>query len=339
MDITQLKNTLDSEIKNLKTEADCSAFHQRYLGKNGQLTTLLVGLKDLPKDDRGRIGAELNYIKREAEVRLQTAQTQIKQAAIDAKLMGDALIDITVPRVGGGKGGLHPITRIRREVEEVFSGMGFIVEDGPEIASEYENFTSLNVPEHHPARDIQDTFYLSNGMVLRPHTSAMQNTLLKKYGPTFSAVIPGRTYRNENLDATHEAAFFQVEGMMVGRDISVSNLVYFLKQALTAVLGKDIDVRLSPDYFPFTEPSFGVAVSCIFCDGGCSVCKRSGWIEFCGAGMIHPNVLKMGGVDPDMYQGFAFGFGLTRLVMLKYGIEDIRLFNSGNLDFLEEVNK
>jgi phenylalanyl-tRNA synthetase alpha chain len=185
---------------------------------------------------------------------------------------------------------------------------------------------------------MQDTFWLSNGQVLKTHTSASQNRLLKKYGPEFRAIFPGRCFRNEAVDASHENTFFQVEGLMVGENVSVANLIYFMKQALTAVFQKDINVRLRPGFFAFVEPGFELDASCMFCGGsGCSICKHTGWIEFCGCGMIHPNVLLMGGVDPTKYQGFAFGFGLTRLAMMKYGINEIRHFNSGNLEFLRSI--
>jgi phenylalanyl-tRNA synthetase alpha chain len=181
---------------------------------------------------------------------------------------------------------------------------------------------------------MQDTFWLENGLLLKTHTSASQNWLLKKYGPVFRAIFPGRCFRNEAIDASHENTFFQVEGMMVGKDISIANLIYFMRAALAAVFKKDIKIRLRPGFFSFTEPSFELDASCMFCESGCSVCKKSGWVEFCGCGMIHPNVLKMGNIDPTKYQGFAFGFGLTRLAMLKYGVDDVRVFNSGSLEQL-----
>ena len=286
--------------------------------------------------DKARL-QQLNELKKQAEKEFFLKQREAQEREMLEKLKTDKLIDITIPDVNKKQGSLHPITLITREVEEVFAGMGFIIEDGPEIATEYENFESVNVPKNHPARDMQDTFWLENGKALRTHTSMWQNHMMKKYGPEFKAICPGRCFRNEATDASHENTFFQCEGMMVGKDISIANLVYFMKEMTSAVLKKDLNVRLRPGYFPFVEPGFEMDVSCMFCDAkGCSVCKQGGWIELFPCGMIHPKVLEMGGIDSQKYQGFAFGFGLTRLAMMRYGIEDIRLFNSGNLEFLKK---
>ena len=295
----------------------------------------MQNLRNIEPAKRGSEGARLNKLKTELEDKLQTFYRDREERELNAKLERDPLIDITIPDINAKHGGLHPISIIMNEVEDVFSQMGFIIEDGPEIATEFECFDSLNCPKSHPARDMQDTFWLSDGRVLRTQTSAHQNYMLKKYGPEFRAICPGRTYRNENVDATHDTTFFQVEGMMVGSDVSIANLIYFMREALTAVFKKDIKVRLRPGYFPFVEPGFELDASCPFCENGCPICKGNKWIEFCGCGMIHPKVLEMGGVDPKKYTGFAFGFGLTRLAMMRYGISDIRLFNSGNLEFLQ----
>jgi len=323
-------------LSQIKTEEDCAAFFLKYLSKSGEITKLMASLRDVNPTERASVGAMYNTFKRDTEEKFFKLQNKIKEQAQREKMMSDPLIDITIPKLGAvATGGLHPITIITREVEEVFAGMGFIIEEGPEIATEYQNFESVNIPKNHPARDMQDTFWLSDGRVLRTHTSMWQNQMMKKYGPTFRAICPGRCFRNENLDATHDTTFFQVEGMMVGEDISISNLIYFMKKVLSAVFKKDINVRLRPSYYPFVEPGFDLDASCIFCGGvGCPICKHTGWVEFCGCGMIHPNVLKEGGIDHTKYQGFAFGFGLTRLAMMRWGIKDIRLFNSGNLEFL-----
>ncbi|MDR0461734.1 MAG: phenylalanine--tRNA ligase subunit alpha [Christensenellaceae bacterium] len=340
---------MEKELKALKTLADCQAFHAKYLGKSGEITKQLQGLKDIEPSKRATRGAELNILRRETEEKLFKIQHDIEAAEANAKLMNDPLIDVTNPLTytarpsgpGVTPGGLHPITQVIREVEEIFAGMGFIIEDGPEIATEYECFDALNCPQEHPARDMQDTFWLSDGRCLRTQTSAWQNHMMKKYGPEFRAICPGRVFRNEALDARHENTFFQCEGMMIGKDISIANLIYFMKAALTAVFKKDINIRLRPGYFPFVEPGFELDASCVFCKSGehCPVCKSSGWVEFCGCGMIHPNVLREGGIDPTKYQGFAFGFGITRLAMLKYDLNDCRWFNSGNLEFLQGGTK
>ena len=223
--------------------------------------------------------------------------------------------------------------------------MGFIIEDGLEIQTEYNNFEAVNIPKNHPARDMQDTYYLENGQLLKTHTSAAQNTIMRKYGApnpgeTLKVLFPGRCFRNENIDACHENTFFQLEGMMIGEDISISNLIYFMKVLLTEVFERDVKVRLRPGFFPFVEPGFELDINCAICGGsGCPTCKQSGWLELLPCGMIHPNVLKMGGIDPEKYTGFAFGLGLTRLAMMKYNIKDIRLFNSGNLKQLRQFVK
>ena len=245
-------------------------------------------------------------------------------------------IDFTLP-VKTNTGSLHPRTIILKELEDVFVSMGFVVEDGFEVETEYNNFDAVNVPANHPARDMQDTFWLDNGQVLKTHTSAAQNRILKKYGPHCRAIFPGRCFRNESLDAGHENTFFQMEGIVVDKVVSVANLIYFMKQMLKGVFKKDVNVRLRPGFFPFTEPSFELDASCTFCGGkGCASCGGSGWIELCPCGMIHPNVLKNAGIDPESYSGFAFGLGLDRLVMLKSGLNDIRHLNAGNINLLKQ---
>lgn len=337
MDLSKIKTQIDAALATIKTEADCQTFHAQFLGKSGQLTALMATLRDMTPEQRTVAGAELNTLKRETETRMYKLQNEIREREINEKLMQAKLVDITIPDLNRETGSLHPITRVMNEVVEVFQSMGFIIESGNEIVTDYECFESVNIPKNHPARDMQDTFWLSDGKVLRTHTSSTQNRLLRTYGPEFSAIVPGRCYRNENIDASHDMAFFQVEGMMVGKEISVSNLIYFMRTMLTAVFKKDIKVRLRPGFFPFTEPSFELDASCMFCADGCSVCKGTKWVEFCGCGMIHPNVLKMGGIDLAKYQGYAFGFGLTRLAMLKYGLDDIRALNGGDINTLRSI--
>ena len=237
------------------------------------------------------------------------------------------------------RGSYHPITLVQRQCEKIFKSMGFNVEDYSEIVTDYECFEALNIPKFHPARDMQDTYYLDNGQLLKTHTSAAQNAIYKKYrqaliekGEPIKAVFPGRCFRNESTDACHENTFFQMEGVMVDKDISISNLIFFMKTMLSEVFQKDIKVRLRPGFFPFVEPGFELDISCLICGGdGCPSCKHSGWLELCPCGMIHPEVLKAGGIDPEEYTGFAFGLGLTRLAMMKYGVKDIRDLNGGSL--------
>ncbi len=329
-----------NELAKIKDENALTAFHKKYLSKTGELTAQLQNLKNLPADQRATEGNRINELKRNVEREFFRKQTALREQAINDQLRADPLVDITIPAINVPQGSLHPITYLIRRVTEICRSMGFLVVDGNEVVTEYENFDAVNVPADHPARDMQDTFWLTNGKLLKTQTSAMQNEILRKHGPVVSAIFPGRCYRNEATDASHEFAFFQCEGMMVGENISIANLIYVMKKILSGVYGKDIDVRLRPGYFPFVEPGFELDASCPFCEGkGCSVCKHSGWIEFCGCGMIHQNVLRQANVDPERYQGFAFGFGLTRMAMMQYAISDIRLLNSGNLEFLRGIKR
>lgn len=329
-----------NELAKIKDENALTAFHKKYLSKTGELTAQLQNLKNLPADQRATEGNRINELKRNVEREFFRKQTALREQAINDQLRADPLVDITIPAINVPQGSLHPITYLIRRVTEICRSMGFLVVDGNEVVTEYENFDAVNVPADHPARDMQDTFWLTNGKLLKTQTSAMQNEILRKHGPVVSAIFPGRCYRNEATDASHEFAFFQCEGMMVGENISIANLIYVMKKILSGVYGKDIDVRLRPGYFPFVEPGFELDASCPFCEGkGCSVCKHSGWIEFCGCGMIHQNVLRQANVDPERYQGFAFGFGLTRMAMMQYAINDIRLLNSGNLEFLRGIKR
>ncbi|MDR1917594.1 MAG: phenylalanine--tRNA ligase subunit alpha [Christensenellaceae bacterium] len=344
MNTNELVTEIEQELQKIKTMDELSAFHREYLSKTGKITMALVGLRDIEPAKRGEVGARLNELKRDTEMRFFKLQKQIADAETDKKLQNDNLIDITIPTINEREGSLHPITAVTRKLVSVCSSMGFHIADGAEVVTEYENFDSVNVPDDHPARDTQDTFWLNNGQLLKTQTSASQNAILKKYkhelqnGGVLSAIFPGRCYRNEATDASHEYAFFQCEGLMVGEDISIANLIYVIKELLEALFDQQIEVRLRPGFFPFTEPGFELDASCPFCGGkGCPSCKNGGWLEIVPCGMIHENVLKMAGIDPTKYQGFAFGFGLTRLAMMKFGVSDIRLFNSCNLEFLKGV--
>ena len=236
-------------------------------------------------------------------------------------------------------GSYHPITLVQRELEEIFASMGFTIEDYREVVTDYNCFEALNIPKHHPARDMQDTYYLDNGQLLKTHTSAAQNTIMKKYGAPLRAIFPGRCFRNESTDASHENTFFQMEGIMIDKDISISNLIYFMKTMLSKVFKQDVQVRLRPGFFPFVEPGFELDISCHICGGkGCSVCKQVGWIEIMPGGTPHPNVLRAAGLDPDEYTGFYVNIGLDRLVMMRYGVDDVRLFHSADLRFLKQFH-
>ncbi|MBU1131123.1 phenylalanine--tRNA ligase subunit alpha [Patescibacteria group bacterium] len=334
--LTKLKDQAVKEFKKSNVLDDLKKLQTKYLGRKGELTKVLRQVKDLAEAERPKIGQYANQIKGELEVLIKDIEYELKQKSGAQK---EELIDVTLPGTKYQQGHLHPNTIVQRQLEEVFKNMGFMVLEGPELESEYYNFEALNIPPSHPARDIQDTFYIKNkpGLLMRAHTSNQQVRAIEKYGVPLRAVFPGRVFRNEATDASHETTFYQLEGLMIDKDISVTHLIASMKAMLKGILKKDVEVRLRPGYFPFVEPGFEVDVSCLICGGqGCSVCKQTGWVEMVGSGLVHPNVIKAGGLDSKEWSGFAFGLGLTRLVMLKYGIDDIRLLQSGDLRFLNQ---
>lgn len=335
-EISKLTNEFKSKLDGVKSTGECESLRVEFLGKSGKLTALFRLMKEVPADQKQVVGKMLNTARVNIETALGAVESSLAEQELNEKINSTKKIDITLP-VGECTGSLHPRTIIQKEIEDVFVSMGFIVEDGNEVETEYNNFTAVNVPENHPARDMQDTFWLDNGEVLKTHTSAAQNRILRKYPLPIRAIFPGRCFRNEDLDAGHENTFFQLEGVIVDKDVSVGNLIYFMKEMLSKIFKKEVEVRLRPGFFPFTEPSFEMDVRCPFCDGkGCPTCKNGGWIELCPCGMIHPQVLRNGGIDPDKYSGCAFGLGLDRMVMLSLGINDIRELNSGNLKLLKQ---
>ena len=341
--ILSLKEKFVSELDKIDNLADIESIRVSYLGKKGSVTDLLKGMKELSNDERKAFGQKVNELKGLVNEKITEKTNELKEKEIQKEIELMPEFDLSMPPVMD-RGSYHPITLVQRECERIFKSMGFTVEDYSEIVTDYECFESLNIPKHHPARDMQDTYYLTNGQLLKSQTSAAQNAIYKKYkdalvndGVPIKAIFPGRCFRNEATDACHENTFFQMEGVMVDKNISISNLIYFMKTMLSEVFQKDIKVRLRPGFFPFVEPGFELDISCVICGGeGCPSCKHSGWLELCPCGMIHPEVLKAGGIDPDEYTGFAFGLGLTRLVMMKYGIKDIRDLNSGNLKTLSQ---
>lgn len=341
--ILKLKEKFLSELEKIDNLADIENIRVSYLGKKGSVTDLLKGMKELSNDERKVFGQNVNELKGLVNEKITEKTQELKEKEIQKEIELMPEFDLSMPPVMD-RGSYHPITLVQRECERIFKSMGFTVEDYSEIVTDYECFESLNIPKHHPARDMQDTYYLTNGQLLKSQTSAAQNAIYKKYrdalvndGVPIKAIFPGRCFRNEATDACHENTFFQMEGVMVDKNISISNLIYFMKTMLSEVFQKDIKVRLRPGFFPFVEPGFELDISCLICGGeGCPSCKHSGWLELCPCGMIHPEVLKAGGIDPDEYTGFAFGLGLTRLVMMKYGIKDIRDLNSGSLKTLSQ---
>ncbi len=312
----------------------------KVLGRKGELTLILRTLGELSAEKRAAVGKRSNEVKKIIEEGLASRKQKLSASSY-SDLAIKEWIDVTLnpphSELVKSRGYLHPISQIQYEIEDIFTSMGFQVLDGPEAETDYYNFEALNIPQFHPARDMQDTFWTEDGNLLRTHTSSIQIRGMEKIKPPFRVVGPGRVFRYESTDASHENTFYQVEGMMVDRDISVSNLIYIMKQLLSEIFHRDVHVRLRPGYFPFVEPGFELDINCLICEGtGCSVCKQSGWVELLPCGLVHPNVLKQGGIDPDQWSGFAFGLGLNRLIMMKYGITDIRHFLSGDIRFVKQ---
>ncbi len=332
--IEQLKKEFSESLAAVAGEEALEALRVAYLGKKGRIADLMKDLRDV--EDKKSAGQWINEFKTLAESEIARVSAEQKDAAIKAQIRGAKKLNPTLI-AERELGSYHPITLCTKDLEEIFMGMGFTIEDYSEIVGDYECFEALNIPKHHPARDMQDTYYLDNGQLLKTHTSAAQNAIMKKYGAPLRAIFPGRCFRNESTDACHENTFFQMEGMMIDENISISNLIYFMKTMLSQVFKRDIKVRLRPGFFPFVEPGFELDINCLICGGeGCPSCKNSGWLELCPCGMIHPNVLRDGGIDTEKYTGFAFGLGLTRLAMMRYGVKDIRDFNSGSLKALSQ---
>ena len=341
--LEEIRARAEAELQKIGSLADLEALRVQVLGKKGELTAILKSMGSLSAEERPKMGQLANEVRQSIEAMLTEKTKQLKEEQMRREIEATPVFDVSAP-VDLTRGSYHPITLVQRECERIFKSMGFTVEDYSEIVTDYECFESLNIPKAHPARDMQDTYYLENGQLLKTQTSAAQNAIYKKYkdalindGVPIKAIFPGRCFRNEATDACHENTFFQMEGVMVDKNISISNLIYFMKTMLSEVFQKDIKVRLRPGFFPFVEPGFELDISCLICGGeGCPSCKHSGWLELCPCGMIHPAVLRDGGIDPEEYTGFAFGLGLTRLAMMKYGIKDIRDLNSGNLKSLSQ---
>lgn len=305
------------------------------LGKKGQLTALLKTLGGLPPEARREAGQRINVAKTATQERILARKGQLQSAALDAQIEAER-IDVTQPGVGQHRGGLHPVTRTRRRIESLFQSMGFAVESGPEIEDDFHNFEALNIPGHHPARAMHDTFYFDSGLLLRTHTSPVQIRAMEEGGLPLKLIAPGRVYRCDS-DVTHTPMFHQVEGLMVDKGVSFANLKSVLHEFLRHFFERDLAVRFRPSYFPFTEPSAEVDMECVMCGGkGCRVCSHTGWLEVLGCGMVHPNVFKHMKIDYTVYSGYAFGMGVERLAMLRYRVNDLRLFFENDLDFLKQ---
>jgi phenylalanyl-tRNA synthetase alpha chain len=325
--------------RRIQAAADADALEAvrvEVLGRKGTLAQSSRQLGKLPPEERGRIGKLLNSVKESLEAALDARKAEFDRQALAARLDAE-WIDLTLPAPGPRPGSLHPITQVQAEIEDLFTSMGFAVLSGPEVETEYRNFDALNIPPDHPARDMQDTFWLRDGNLLRTHTSPVQVRGMERLGPPLRMIAPGRVFRNEEVDPSHEHTFYQVEGMMIDRDVSVAHLIYFMKTLLSHIFRRDVTVRLRPGYFPFVEPGFELDIRCLICGGpGCPVCKYGGWVELLPCGLVNPNVLRMSGIDPEEWNGFAFGLGLTRLAMMRYGIDDIRYLQGGDLRFLRQ---
>ncbi|MFA4818531.1 MAG: phenylalanine--tRNA ligase subunit alpha [Patescibacteria group bacterium] len=368
----QLKARALAELKGLSDVPNFELIKNKYLGRRGELAELLKNLRDLAAEEKPILGALANEIKTELELAFAKIEEQF---GVDSG--ASAKLDVTIPGIKPERGTYHPVMQVQRELEELFKSMGFMVLDGPELESEYYNFEALNIPAWHPARDTQDTFYVyphtfsqtgggskglgvesdvadtsglmlkkgggvkggtpANRWLLRTHTSPVQVRALEKYGAPLRAVVPGRVFRYEATDASHEHTFWQMEGLVVDENISISHLIATMKELLKGIFRREVEVRLRPGYFPFVEPGFELDIKCFICAGvGCSVCKQRGWVELLPCGLVHPKVLQYGGINPKKYSGFAFGLGLSRLVMMRYKIDDIRLLLSGDLRFLKQ---
>ncbi len=336
LDLQTLTAKAQSEVEAADNLDALDQIRVSYLGKKGELTSLLKTLGTLPAEERKSAGQDINRAKQEVQQSIEARKASLQAAALEAKLASER-IDVTLPGRGQSSGGLHPVTRTMQRIEELFSQLGFAVEQGPEIEDDYHNFEALNIPAHHPARAMHDTFYFDAQTLLRTHTSPVQVRHMQSDKPPLRIIAPGRVYRCDS-DLTHTPMFHQVEGLLVDRDISFSDLMGTLADFLRHFFEDDnLPTRFRPSYFPFTEPSSEVDIQCVMCGGeGCRVCGQTGWLEILGCGMVHPNVFKAVGIDNEVYNGYAFGMGVERLAMLRYGVNDLRLFFENDLKFLQQ---
>jgi len=328
-----LKKQAQREINRAGDLKFLNEIFKKYLGKRGELTLVLRSLERMPKAKRAKVGKEANELKTFLREKFEQKKFSFAKATEDK----EEWIDVTRPGKKLTLGHLHPLTQVKRKVEEIFQAMGFSVVEGPEAENEWYNFDALNIPKDHPARDMWDTFYLKGGLLLRTHTTPVDVRYMEKNNPPLRIITIGRCFRHEATDASHESNFYQIDGLMAGKDISVANFKAIIQEFFQRFFEKPVEIRMRPSYFPFTEPSFEVDMTCLVCGGkGCSACQQTGWMEMMGAGMMHPNVFKNSGLNPKNWQGFAFGMGLDRLTMMKYKINDIRLLYSGDLRFLKQ---
>jgi phenylalanyl-tRNA synthetase alpha chain len=339
--VSSLDELEQQALQAVAESSDATALDEvrvRYLGKKGVLTQQLKQLGALPAEERPAAGQEINRIKRQVQTAIESRGEALQSAALDAQLASET-IDVTLPGRGQSQGGLHPVTHTLRRIEELFRPLGFTVEEGPEIEDDHHNFGALNIPDHHPARAMHDTFYFDAHTLLRTHTSPVQVRVMEERQPPLRIIAPGRVYRCDS-DLTHTPMFHQVEGLLVDEQVSFANLKGLIDEFLRAFFEReDLAVRFRPSYFPFTEPSAEVDIQCVMCSGdGCRVCSQSGWLEVLGCGMVHPKVFEQVGIDNERYTGFAFGMGVERLAMLRYGVNDLRLYFENDMNFLTQFN-
>ena len=334
--IATIKANSIKEISSCENLKELSDLKVKYLGKKGELTAILRGMGALQPEERPIIGELVNQVRDELELNIQKREKELKRREMEKRLESEN-IDVTEPSKKIELGSLHPITQIINEVEEIFLGMGYKIADGPEVEKAIYNFDKLNTPPDHPARDVQDTFYITDDIVLRSQTSPVQARVMEEQKPPIKIICPGTVYRSDSVDSTHSPVFHQIEGLVVDKNISMTDLKGTLEMFTKKSLGENTRIRFRPHHFPFTEPSAEADVSCFVCGGkGCKVCKGEGWIELVGCGMVHPNVLRNCGIDPEVYSGFAFGFGVERIAMAKFGIDDMRLLFENDVRFLKQ---
>ena len=336
--VEALSALVEQALADVDSTANIAALDEvrvRFLGKKGLLTELLKGLGKLSADERPAAGQRINDAKTSIQVSLEMHRIRLEQATLELEL-AKGTIDVTLPGRGQEPGSLHPVTRTRLRIEQIFSQAGFQVASGPEVEDDFHNFEALNIPKNHPARAMHDTFYFPDGRLLRTYSSPVQIRSMRAQRPPLAVIAPGRVYRNDS-DMTHSPRFHQVEGIAIGESISFANLKAMLHTFVERFFEQSLGMRLRPSYFPFTEPSAEVDIECVFCHGkGCRVCKQTGWLEILGCGMVHPNVLAAAGIDSEHWQGYAFGMGIERLTMLRYGVDDLRLFFENDLQFLKQ---
>ena len=339
--LLEIKKEAFEKLEQASTVKEIQDIRISYLGKKGLITDVLRGMGKLPAEERPVVGQYANDVRNEIVSKMEERQKELEALAIEKRLEEET-IDISLPGRPVRIGNHHPLTAVIEEIEDLFLGMGFLIAEGPEVESDYYNFEALNLPKNHPARDMQDSFYITEDILLRTHTSPVQARTMETYqgkGPV-KVICPGKVYRRDTDDATHSHQFTQIEGLVVDENIRMSDLKGVLETFAKEIFGQDRDIRLRPSFFPFTEPSVEMDISCFKCGGkGCNVCKGTGWIEILGAGMVHPNVLRMSGFDPEKYTGFAFGMGPERIAMLKYGIDDIRHFYQNDIRFLKQFQR